>query len=92
MRNNICLSSSYKWTFVKIKKISIKKDENNNVPKVILFILFMNIFFSVKGNNIKPINIITGNFTESHIGIYEGSRFLENMHLPNVKVQTLLKW
>ena len=47
--------------------------------------------FSVKGKSIKPINIITGNFTESHIGIYAGSRFLENMHLPNVKVQTLLK-
>ena len=69
----------------------LKKVENNNVPKVMLLILFTNIFFSVKGSNNKPINIIIGSFTESHIGIYVGSGFLENIHLPNVKVQTLLK-
>ena len=26
IKNNICLSSSYKWAFVKIKKIGIKKN------------------------------------------------------------------
>ena len=56
-----------------------------------LFILLTNIFFSVKGNNIKPININKGNFTKSHIGMYVGGRLLENIHFPNVRVQTLLK-
>ena len=47
----------------------MKKDENKRVPKAILLVLLINIFFSVRGNNIKPINISIGNFTESHIGI-----------------------
>ena len=90
-KNNICRNSSYKWTFFKIKTIGINKDETNRVPIAILFFLFINIFFSVKGNSTKPININSGNLTKSHIGMYVESRFLENIHFPNVKVHTLLK-
>ena len=42
---------------VKDDGIGINKDETNRVPITILFFLFINIFFSVKGNNTKPINI-----------------------------------
>ena len=39
------------------KAIGIKRDEANRVPIIILFCLLINIFFSVKGSNTKPINI-----------------------------------
>ena len=69
----------------------MKKDEESNVPKTIELDLSTNIFLSVKGNNNNPIKIIKGSFTASHAGIYIGSRLLENIHLPNVNVHTLLK-
>ena len=85
-------SSSYKWDFFKINIRGKIKVDINNVPKTILFVLLTSIFFSDNGKNIKPTNIINGNFTKNHIGKYVGSRFFENIHFPNVNVHTLLKW
>ena len=69
IKNIICLTSSYKCTFLKIKIKGIKIEVNNIVPKKILFFLFMNIFFSVNGIKNIPSSIIIGNLTDNHIGI-----------------------
>ena len=64
---------------------------NDKKFRVQYFEIAKNILFSVKGNKIKPIKIMIGSFTKSHIGIYKGSKFCEYMHLPSVKVQTLFQ-
>ena len=61
------------------------------VRKNKLVLKFVNSFLSVKGIKNNPIKIIKGSFTESHIGIYVGGKFFENMHFPRVRVQTSLK-
>ena len=67
IRNNICLSSSYKFTLKKINKKIILIIVNDKDPNVIWFIFEENIFFSIKGNITKPTIARIGNLKNNHI-------------------------
>ena len=69
IKNKICLNSSYKFTLRKIRLKIIKIQEDNRDPKIIIFFLFENIFFSIIGKIRRPNNISTGNLKNSQIGI-----------------------
>ena len=59
--NKICRISSYRGTLVKINNTGITKEVDSKVPKKIFLLLEVNIFFSEKGINNRPIKIIRGN-------------------------------
>ena len=63
---------------------------NNNVPKIVDTLLFVNIFFSEKGINKMPTIINNGSFTINQINKYVGGKSVAYIILPKVFVPTLL--
>ena len=68
-KNKICLISSYKFTSKKINKNIIEITDNKIEPSIIWRTGWVKILFSVKGNNVNPINDNKGSLKNNQIKI-----------------------
>ena len=68
-KNKICLNSSYKFTSKRINRKIIEITDNKIEPSIIWRTGWEKILFSVKGNNVNPINDNKGSLKNNQIKI-----------------------